>query len=125
MIHLLPKEIGGGIYSGVFIKDVRSRSGARWYLSSNSCNVGTGVDHQWKVIVGGISNKGRKIATGKINLSVVVEKIPLRRETGERVKLKNHGVDHGSRSNKNTKRWRDGRHRFRCIRIHGRRRDGH
>jgi hypothetical protein len=35
-MHLLPKEIGGGIYSGVFIKDVRSQGGARWYLSSNS-----------------------------------------------------------------------------------------
>jgi hypothetical protein len=56
-------------------------------------NVGTGMDHQWKVTVGGISNKGRKIATRKINLSVVIEMIPLRWETGERVKLKNHGAN--------------------------------
>ncbi len=39
-------------------------------------NVGTGMDHQWKVIVGRVSDKGRKIATGKINLSVVIEKSP-------------------------------------------------
>jgi hypothetical protein len=51
-------------------------------------NVGTGVDHQWKVIVGSVSDKGRKISTRKINLSVVIEMIPLRRETGERVQLK-------------------------------------
>jgi hypothetical protein len=82
------------------------------------------MDHQWKVIVGGVSNKGRKIATGKIDLSVVIEKIPLRWETGERVKLKNHGANCGSRSNRSTKRRRDGWRRFRCIRSHGRRRDG-
>jgi hypothetical protein len=35
VIHLLPKEIAGGIYSGVIIKDVRSQGGACWYLSSN------------------------------------------------------------------------------------------
>ena len=88
-------------------------------------NVGTGVDHQWKVIVGGISHKGRKIATRKINLSVVIEMIPLRQETRERVKLKNHGTNRGSRSNGNTKLWRDNRHWFGGIRIHGQRRDGH
>jgi hypothetical protein len=36
VIHLLPKEIGGRIYSGVIIKDVRSQGEARWYLSSNT-----------------------------------------------------------------------------------------
>jgi hypothetical protein len=39
-------------------------------------NVGTGVDHQWKVIVGGVSDKGHKIATRKIDLLVVIEMIP-------------------------------------------------
>ncbi len=29
-IHLLPKEIGGGIYSGGINKDVRSQGGACW-----------------------------------------------------------------------------------------------
>ncbi len=37
-IHLLPKEIGGGIYSCVITKDVRSRGKARWYLFSNTKN---------------------------------------------------------------------------------------
>jgi hypothetical protein len=86
-------------------------------------NVGTGMDHQWKVIVGGVSNKGRKIATGKIDLLVMIKKTPLRRETGERVNLKNYGADCGSRSNRNTKRWRDSRRWFGCVRIHGQRRD--
>ncbi len=38
--------------------------------------------------MGGISDKGHKIARRKINLLAVIEMIPLRRETGERVKLK-------------------------------------
>jgi hypothetical protein len=88
-------------------------------------NVGTGVDHQWKVIVGGIIDKGRKIASRKIDLLVVIEMAPLSRETRERVKLKNHGDDRGSRSNGNTKRRRDGQRRFGGVRINGRRRDGH
>jgi hypothetical protein len=36
VICLLPKEIGGGIYSGVITKDIRSQGGVLWYLSSNS-----------------------------------------------------------------------------------------
>ncbi len=86
-------------------------------------NVRTDMDHQWKVIVGGVSNKGHKMAMRKINLLVVIEMIPLRWETGERVKLKNHGADHGSHNNRNTKCWRDSWHQFRGVRIHGQRRD--
>ncbi len=41
-------------------------------------NVRTGMDQQWKVIVGGVSNKGCKIAVSKINLLVLIEMIPLR-----------------------------------------------
>ncbi len=47
-------------------------------------NVGTDMDHQWKVIVGSVSNKGRKIATRKIGLVVIIEMIPLRQDTKRR-----------------------------------------
>ncbi len=44
-------------------------SGQMWTTSGRSC---------------GISNKGHKIATRKIDLSVVIEMTPLSWETGER-----------------------------------------
>ena len=53
-----------------------------------SRDVRVGVDHQRKVVVGGISNKGCKIAAREINSRDIVEVIPLGQETRERIKLK-------------------------------------
>ena len=48
-------------------------------------NVGAGGAYQRKVIVGGVSNEGCKISAREINRRGVVEAIPLKRETRERL----------------------------------------
>ena len=50
-----------------------------------SHNAGAGVDHQRKVVVGGISDEGCKIAAREINRRVIVEVAPLRWETREMI----------------------------------------
>ncbi len=50
------------------------------------------MDYQREVIVGSTSNEGCKIAMRDIVCTVVVEAVPLRREAGERVTLKNLGL---------------------------------
>ncbi len=81
------------------------------------------MDYQKEVIVGGISNKGCKIAVRDIDCTVVVEVVPLRWEAGERVKLKNLGAGRECHGNKIRHHPRDGQCHGELVRIHGQRMD--
>ena len=73
-----PGNIPGGNLTG------RPNIGRRVGLLE-SRDVGTVVDHQRKVLMGGLSDEGCKIAAREINRRVIVEVAPLRWETREMI----------------------------------------